>query len=69
MARRDRSQVKQIEAALRHPVRRRIVLAVEDGEATTAAELAELLDQPLARIEYHLGVLQAAGESRDRQAT
>jgi DNA-binding transcriptional ArsR family regulator len=69
MARRTRSQARQIERELRHPLRRRIVRAVEDGEARTASELAELLGQTPARIHYHLRVLRIAGESRDRQAT
>jgi hypothetical protein len=42
---------------------------MEDEEARTASELAELLDQPLARVRYHLRVLCLAGESRDRPAT
>jgi hypothetical protein len=59
----------QLERELRHPLRQQIVQAVEADEARTAPELAELLEQPLARIRYHLRVLRVAGESRDRQPT
>jgi DNA-binding transcriptional ArsR family regulator len=69
MARHDRPYGKDLEVALRHPLRRQILEAIEIQDGIAMGELAERLGRPLANVRYHLGVLRAAGESRDRQAT
>lgn len=69
MARSDRPHGRDLEVALRHPLRRQILEAIESQDGIAMGELAERLGQPLTRVRYHLGVLRAAGESRDRQAT
>jgi DNA-binding transcriptional ArsR family regulator len=55
--------------ALRHPLRRLILRAIEEGEGIGPGELAERLELPPTTVRYHLGVLRAAGESREAQAT
>ncbi|HEX8051206.1 MAG TPA: helix-turn-helix domain-containing protein [Solirubrobacterales bacterium] len=46
-------------SALRHPLRRRILLAYLEGsvECATASELAQAMDRPVGQVAYHLKTL------------
>lgn len=44
-------------AAMFHPLRQRIARPLAGGMEASAAELSVELDQPLARIRYHLRIL------------
>jgi DNA-binding transcriptional ArsR family regulator len=44
-------------AALRHPLRRKILRRMSDGERTSPSELARELDAPLASVAYHVQIL------------
>jgi len=46
-------------AALRHPLRRRILREMADGEAVSPRELSNRLGQPLGNVSYHVRVLAA----------
>jgi DNA-binding transcriptional ArsR family regulator len=57
-------------AALRHPLRRRILRAMADRKQTSPRELAEQLDEPLSNVSYHVRTLAELGavkEVRRRQ--
>jgi DNA-binding transcriptional ArsR family regulator len=57
-------------AALRHPLRRRILRAMADRKQTSPRELAERLDEPLSNVSYHVRTLAEHGavkEVRRRQ--
>jgi DNA-binding transcriptional ArsR family regulator len=43
--------------ALRHPLRRRILRELADGESRSPRELAAALRQPLGNVSYHVRVL------------
>ena len=43
--------------ALNHPLRRKILRALVEGEAASATNLSELLDIRLGNIAYHMKVL------------
>jgi DNA-binding transcriptional ArsR family regulator len=43
--------------ALRHPLRRRILREMADGNAISPRELAAALRQPLSNVSYHVRVL------------
>ncbi len=43
--------------ALRHPLRRDILRAMEDEEAISPREIAATLRQPLSNVSYHVRVL------------
>jgi DNA-binding transcriptional ArsR family regulator len=47
--------------ALRHPLRRRILHTLSKGEPRSPRQLAELLDQPLSNLSYHVRVLADCG--------
>lgn len=47
--------------ALRHPLRRRILQAMADGEAVSPRELSFALRQPLSNVSYHVRVLADRG--------
>jgi DNA-binding transcriptional ArsR family regulator len=57
MALSDRSQDEALLAALRHPLRRRILRAMADGEPTSPRELSTALNHSLANVSYHVRVL------------
>jgi DNA-binding transcriptional ArsR family regulator len=48
-------------AALRHPLRRRILRAIEPGEEISPRELSRDLDQKLSKVSYHVRVLAECG--------
>lgn len=47
--------------ALRHPLRRRILRELADGEARSPRELASALRHPLSNVSYHVRVLAERG--------
>lgn len=57
MATLDRSDDNDLLVALRHPLRRRILQAMADGEVVSPRELALTLRQPLSNVSYHVRVL------------
>jgi DNA-binding transcriptional ArsR family regulator len=62
-------------AALQHPLRRRILLAMARKQPISPRELADALDEPLSALSYHVRVLAArkavkpAGKKRVRGTT
>jgi DNA-binding transcriptional ArsR family regulator len=48
-------------AALRHPLRREILRLMSDGREASPCELAELLNERLSNVAYHVRVLVACG--------
>lgn len=62
-------------AALRHPLRRRILRLMSDGREASPSEIAKQLGETLSNVAYHVrvlvdaGALQAAGEKPVRGAT
>jgi DNA-binding transcriptional ArsR family regulator len=57
MASLDRPGDNDLLVALRHPLRRRILQLMADGEATSPRQLAAALRQPLSNVSYHVRVL------------
>ncbi|MGN6663082.1 MAG: helix-turn-helix domain-containing protein [Solirubrobacterales bacterium] len=57
MASIDLSDDNELLIALRHPLRRRILQAMADGEAVSPRELSLALRQPLSNVSYHVRVL------------
>jgi DNA-binding transcriptional ArsR family regulator len=57
----DSSAQPSLLAALRHPLRRRILQAMLGGEPTSPRDLATTLEQPLGDVSYHVGVLSQCG--------
>ena len=53
----DRSEDTDLLAALRHPLRRRILRLMADGETVSPRELAAALRAPLSNVSYHVRVL------------
>jgi DNA-binding transcriptional ArsR family regulator len=53
----DRSDDNDLLAALRHPLRRRILRAMAGEEAISPRQLSAVLDQPLSNVSYHVRVL------------
>jgi DNA-binding transcriptional ArsR family regulator len=47
--------------ALRHPLRRRILREMADGEPISPRELSTLLLMPLSNVSYHVRVLSDCG--------
>jgi DNA-binding transcriptional ArsR family regulator len=47
--------------ALRHPLRRRILQAMADGEVVSPRELTLALREPLSNVSYHVRVLAKTG--------
>jgi DNA-binding transcriptional ArsR family regulator len=54
----DRSDDNELLAALRHPLRRRILRLLDDGQIVSPIEMAKRLDMPISNIVYHVGVLR-----------
>lgn len=48
-------------AALRHPLRRRILRAMAPEDELSPRELSKELDQPLSKVSYHVRVLADCG--------
>jgi predicted transcriptional regulator len=70
MGRLDRSRHRDIEIALRHPLRRQLLdlgPAVA-GEPLDLAELSALTGEPPGRVRYHLRVLAACGLAPGQRA-
>jgi DNA-binding transcriptional ArsR family regulator len=61
MAATDRSDDNGLLLALGHPLRRRILREMADGETLSPRELSSRLAQPLSNISYHVRVLAACG--------
>lgn len=57
MATKDRSDDQDLLTALRHPLRRRILREMADGEAISPRELSDTLQAPLSNVRYHVRVL------------
>ncbi|HEX6601302.1 MAG TPA: helix-turn-helix domain-containing protein [Solirubrobacterales bacterium] len=57
MAARERPDDHDLLLALRHPLRRRILRELADGEATSPRELSDTLQEPLSNVSYHVRVL------------
>jgi DNA-binding transcriptional ArsR family regulator len=57
----DRPDDNDLLTALRHPLRRRILRELADGEARSPRELAAALRQPLSNVSYHVRVLTERG--------
>ena len=53
----DRSDENNLLRALRHPLRRRILRRLADGETASPRELSADLRQPLSKVSYHVRVL------------
>ncbi|MGE5407481.1 MAG: helix-turn-helix domain-containing protein [Syntrophothermus sp.] len=60
MARRS-SDDSALLAALRHPLRRRILRAMERGEPISPRQLSNELGHPLSNVSYHVRVLAERG--------
>ena len=61
MTARDGSDTNDLLLALRHPLRRRILQLLGGNDARSPRELAEILDQPLSNLSYHVRVLADCG--------
>ena len=61
MAPTDRLDDNDLLAALRHPLRRRILRLMADGEVASPRELSVALRQPLSNVSYHVRVLAERG--------
>ena len=57
----DGSDDNDLLAALRHPLRRRILQAMADGKVVSPRELALTLRHPLSNVSYHVRVLAGCG--------
>ena len=57
----DRPNDNDLLTALHHPLRRRILRELADGEARSPRELATALRQPLSNVSYHVRVLADRG--------
>lgn len=57
MAPTDRPEETDLLRALRHPLRRRILRQMADGEFVSPRELSTALRQPLSNVSYHVRVL------------
>jgi DNA-binding transcriptional ArsR family regulator len=57
----DRSDETNLLRALRHPLRRRILRRLADGETASPRELSADLRQPLGNVSYHVRVLAECG--------
>lgn len=61
MAPTDRPEETNLLRALRHPLRRRILRAMADGEPNSPRRLSTVLGQPLSNVSYHVRVLAECG--------
>lgn len=57
----NRSEETNLLRALRHPLRRRILRRLADGETASPRELSADLRQPLGNVSYHVRVLAGCG--------
>lgn len=57
MATRDRPDDHDLLVALRHPLRRRILQEMANGEAISPRELSDALQETLSNVSYHVRVL------------
>jgi DNA-binding transcriptional ArsR family regulator len=57
MAAKDRADDQDLFVALRHPLRRRILREMADGEAISPRHLSDTLQEPLSNVSYHVRVL------------
>jgi len=57
----DRSDETDLLRALRHPLRRRILRRLADGETASPRQLSADLRQPLSKVSYHVRVLADSG--------
>jgi DNA-binding transcriptional ArsR family regulator len=57
----ERTDTHALLTALRHPLRRRILRAMPDGEPASPRELAAELEEPLSNVSYHVRVLAECG--------
>jgi predicted transcriptional regulator len=57
----NRSRHKDLEVALRHPLRRRLLDLAANVGPLDLADLAELSGEPPGRVLYHLRVLAECG--------
>ncbi|MFL5897763.1 MAG: helix-turn-helix domain-containing protein [Solirubrobacterales bacterium] len=57
MAPLERPDDNELLTALRHPLRRRILGLMADGEPTSPRQLAAALRQPLSNVSYHVRIL------------
>jgi DNA-binding transcriptional ArsR family regulator len=57
MTKLNRSDDNDLLVALRHPLRRDILRAMEGEEAISPREIAATLQQPLSNVSYHVRVL------------
>lgn len=57
MTGRDHTSDGKLLAALRHPLRRRILREMADGKPISPRELSLRLRQPLSNVSYHVRVL------------
>ncbi len=57
MAPPDHLREENLLIALRHPLRRTILRAMADGKPVSPRELADVLEQPLSNVSYHVRVL------------
>ena len=61
MAPTKRSDETDLLRALHHPLRRRILREMADGEAASPRQLSTALRQPLSNVSYHVRVLAECG--------
>jgi DNA-binding transcriptional ArsR family regulator len=61
MAPTNRPDETDLLRALRHPLRRRILRHMSDGETTSPLGLSASLRQPLSNVSYHVRVLADCG--------
>lgn len=61
MAASDAPDNQSILAALKHPLRRAILRAMNDDEPVSPRELADQLEESLSNVSYHVRVLNEAG--------
>jgi DNA-binding transcriptional ArsR family regulator len=57
----DQPEDNDLLTALRHPLRRRILRELADGEVRSPRELAAALRHPLSNVSYHVRVLTERG--------
>jgi DNA-binding transcriptional ArsR family regulator len=75
MAGKDKPDLQALLTSLAHELRRRILRAMQNGERLSPCELAELLEEGLSGVSYHVlvlvenGVLRPAGEKQVNGAT
>lgn len=61
MAASESSETNDLLLALRHPLRRRILHLLGGKEARSPRELADILEEPLSNLSYHVRVLADCG--------